>query len=184
MARPCPRLRAECANSRACRERRGKAGVRSEEDAFGNVRRARAGTPQPGALVRLRVSVEAGQQFCACWGARHSARNTIKASSRRSPCQHAPQRAADVDGEALRFLDVMSGRVPDGVKLYSRSRRRLRRRRPSNNLPMFKRSRKRKTRSFAGMRRCSASRRQPAAWSSQRMDAPSPLKRQRRRKWS
>jgi hypothetical protein len=76
--------------------------------------------PEPGTLVRLRVSVEAGQQFLRIlgrvpFGAKYH-QGFIAAFP--LPARSAAL-AADVDSEALRFLDVMSGRVPDGVKLYT-----------------------------------------------------------------
>jgi hypothetical protein len=76
--------------------------------------------PEPGALMRLRVSAEAGQQFLrllkrAPFGTKyHQGFITAFPLPERSAA-----RAADADAEALRFLDVMSGRVPDGVKLYT-----------------------------------------------------------------
>ena len=66
-------------------------------------------TPSREGFVRLRVSVEAGQHCCAYWRVRHSARNTIRLP-RGVSARHAAQ-AADVDGEALRFLDDVT-RVP------------------------------------------------------------------------
>ncbi|MDF0673273.1 MAG: hypothetical protein P0120_02865 [Nitrospira sp.] len=76
--------------------------------------------PTPGTLVRLRVCAEAGQQFLrqlarAPFGTKyHQGFLTAFALPARSAVA-----AADVDAEALRFLEVMSGRVPDGVKLYA-----------------------------------------------------------------
>jgi hypothetical protein len=76
--------------------------------------------PEPGALERLRVSVEAGQQFLrvlarAPFGTKYHS-GFIAAFP--LPARSAAL-AADVDSEALRFLDVTSGRVPDGVRLYA-----------------------------------------------------------------
>lgn len=76
--------------------------------------------PNPGTLVRLRVAAEAGQQFL-----RLMARTPFGTKYHQGflAAFPLPARSAalanDVDAEALRFLDVMSGRVPDGVKLYS-----------------------------------------------------------------
>ena len=76
--------------------------------------------PEPGALVRLRVSVEAGQQFLRLLGRTPFGTKYDQGflAAFALPARSAAL-AADADREALRFLDVMSGRVPDGVKLYT-----------------------------------------------------------------
>lgn len=76
--------------------------------------------PNPGTLVRLRVAAEAGQQFLRLMARTQFGTKYHQGFLATFPL---PTRSAalanDVDAEALRFLDVMSGRVPDGVKLYS-----------------------------------------------------------------
>ncbi len=76
--------------------------------------------PTPGTLVRLRVAAEAGQQLL-----RLMARTPFGTKYHQGflaafplPARSAAL-AADADAEAVRFLDVMSGRVPDGVSLYT-----------------------------------------------------------------
>jgi hypothetical protein len=76
--------------------------------------------PKPGTLVRLRVAAEAGQHFL-----RLMARAPFGTKYHQGflgafplPARSAAL-AADVDAEAVRFLDVMSGRVPDGITLYT-----------------------------------------------------------------
>ena len=76
--------------------------------------------PKPGALVRLRVSVEAGQQFLRVLGRAPFGTKYYQGFLAAFPLPaRSAALAADVDREALRFLDVVSGRVPDGVKLYT-----------------------------------------------------------------
>jgi hypothetical protein len=82
--------------------------------------------PAPGALERLRVSTEAGQQFL-----RFLARAPSIAAQPLGTKYHAaftaafplPGRgsavAATVEPEAWSYLEVMSGRVPDGTTLYA-----------------------------------------------------------------
>ena len=80
--------------------------------------------PKPGTLVRLRVSVEAGQQFLRLLGRAPFGTKYHQGFLAAFPLpERSAARAADVDGEAFRFLNVMSGRVPDGVKIYSRLRK-------------------------------------------------------------
>lgn len=76
--------------------------------------------PEPGTLVRLRVAVEAGQHFLRLLARTPFGTKYHPGFLAAFPLPaRAAAVAADVDSEALRFLDVMSGRVPDGVRLYA-----------------------------------------------------------------
>lgn len=76
--------------------------------------------PNPGTLVRLRVAAEAGQQFLRLMARTPFGTKYHQGFLAAFPLPtHSAALAHDVDAEALRFLGVMSGRVPDGVMLYS-----------------------------------------------------------------
>jgi len=129
--------------------------------------------PKPGALVRLRVSVEAGQQFLrllgrAPFGAKYH-QGFLAAFP--LPARSAAL-AADVDGEALRFLDVMFARVPDGVKLYTELKTNPLPASPTIEQPAdvqaFAAARDAFIRWYEGLFSEPAG--QPDAWSSQRME--------------
>jgi len=140
--------------------------------------------PEPGKLLRLRVSVEAGQQFLrllarAPFGTKyHQGFLTSYALPERSAA-----RSADVDDEALRFLDVMSGRVPDGVKVYAEIKKNPLPTAPVIEQPAdvqpFADARDSFIRWYEGLFSEPAG--QPEAWSPQRMayafsvEAPTPL---------
>ena len=75
--------------------------------------------PPPGTLVRLRVSAEAGQQFLRLLGQAPFGTKYHQGFLAAFPLPAAAAAlAAEADGDAVRFLEVMSGRVPDGVRLY------------------------------------------------------------------
>ncbi|MEP7304358.1 MAG: hypothetical protein ABJA98_02460 [Acidobacteriota bacterium] len=129
--------------------------------------------PKPGALVRLRVSVEAGQQFLrvlarAPFGTKY---HPGFLAAFPLPTRSAAL-AADVDGEALRFLDVMSGRVPDGVKLYTELKKNPLPSAPTieqpTDGPAFAAARDAFILWYEGL--FSEPAEQPEAWSSQRME--------------
>ena len=74
--------------------------------------------PAPGAMARLRVAAEAGQHFLrllAPFGAKYHA---AFIATFPLPARGATL-LAGLDAEALRFLELMSGRVPDGSTLYA-----------------------------------------------------------------
>ena len=75
--------------------------------------------PTPGTLVRLRVSAEAGQQFLRLLGRAPFGTKYHQGFVAAFPLPAAAAaRAAEADSDAVRFLEVMTGRVPDGVRLY------------------------------------------------------------------
>lgn len=129
--------------------------------------------PKPGSLVRLRVAVEAGQQFLrlmarAPFGAKYH--QGFLAAFPLPP--RAEAAAAGVDGDALRFLDVVSGRVPDGVKVYAELRANPLPAAPAIEQPAdasgFSAAREAFLRWYEGL--FSEPGGQPEAWSPQRME--------------
>jgi len=129
--------------------------------------------PKPGALVRLRVAVEAGQQFLRLLGRAPFGTKYHQGFLAAFPVPaRSAALAADVDGEALRFLDVMSGRVPDGVKLYTEIKKNPLPASPTIEQPAdvqaFADARDAFIRWYEGLFSEPAG--QPEAWSSQRME--------------
>jgi len=74
--------------------------------------------PKPAATNRLRLVAEAGQHFLRLLAGMLSSTKYREAFIARFPML-LPAAAPDFDGEARAYLQLMSGRVPDGAKLYA-----------------------------------------------------------------
>lgn len=76
--------------------------------------------PKPGNFERLRIAVEAGQHFFRLMGRASFGSKYHQGFLAAFPLPaRSTARSGDLDNEAMRFLNVMSGRVPDGVMLYA-----------------------------------------------------------------
>ena len=74
--------------------------------------------PKPGATTRLRLVAEAGQQFLRLLARALASTKYRDAFVAQFPMP-LPSATADIDSEARAYLQLMSGRVPDGAKVYA-----------------------------------------------------------------